>query len=259
MRLVSGQHFLLRIQLGLVVCGGALAWFGFKNARLSGVTKSDPQTITCRALTERGPGDNAHVRLTDFALLEESFVIEQIKGTSQAKVWMRSWVPAIPADHPYVRRAAEAREGEKVQLPTDFRVLVQRSVGSDLGFPGGRPPPQEIHGTVVNEIESIDSDVAQILRQSYPGVDTSRCWILEEGRSPPASSGGWKIAAGIGLMAGAVGWFVLALRLRARSAASTAARERRYRERRQAGGPGGAGGAPRGGDDPPPRSTRRGR
>ena len=55
-----------RIKIIVLVAGIALGYYGFKQWRLAGETKEEPQTITCKALGENGYGDNAYVKLTDF-------------------------------------------------------------------------------------------------------------------------------------------------------------------------------------------------
>ena len=63
--------------IGAVIGGVVLGWLGVRDLRLASVSDAEPQAITCRELAERGPGGNAHVRMSGFRLVVESFAMEQ--------------------------------------------------------------------------------------------------------------------------------------------------------------------------------------
>jgi hypothetical protein len=169
-----------------VIGGIGLGFYGFREMRLAQAAKPEPQKITCQALSEKGPGDNAHVIMTDAFLVTGSFAIQTKEKTQNASSWEKAWIPAVPMDSDYAKRWEAAEIGESVAPPTTFRVLVQTGKGNDAAME--RLVEQHvIEGTVINEIDSIDKGIEKLLRDSYPGVDVDRCWILEMGRKPMGS------------------------------------------------------------------------
>jgi hypothetical protein len=227
---------LSRLLIPFAVIGGALLWFGIRDVRLGRKAEAEPQTISCKALSERGPGANAHVRMTDFVLLTDWFVVRGSESSVMpgTQFWTESWVPAIPADHAFVASAAAAaEEGRELALPTDFRVIVELGAGSDLTLEREASVPV-IQGVVMNEIDSVDDDVAAILRSKYPGAAVDRCWILDAGRSPPAVGDAIpKIAGGLVLWAACGFTFVAVRRAARRREEREAAREQKRRTRRR--------------------------
>jgi hypothetical protein len=197
-----------RVQFIGVVGGAVLGFFGYQEMRLARAAKADPQTLTCKELSEKGPGDNAHVRMTDAYLVLRSFAIQtKEKDGPDASTWEKAWIPAVPADGDYAARVRAADPDEPIAPPTTFRVLVQTGKGSDASLASLEDRPA-IEGTVINEIDSIDSKIEKILRESYPGVDVNRCWILEMGRTPlgtgPATA---MLAGGAAVILGSILWW----------------------------------------------------
>jgi hypothetical protein len=180
------------ILLALVV-----AWMGVKEHTLSGVAKAEPKVVTCAQLEKEGPGDNAHLTLSDF-LLTSSFVYEAKKGSTSG--WKRVWVPAVPLDGPYAREAMAAYHANpdaEVPPPKDFRVVVAFDDVRDAKGLEAAGDRDTLTGVVVNVIEKIPSDTRRLLEQNYPGVPVDKCWILEVGRKPKrASTAYMMIAAG---------------------------------------------------------------
>jgi hypothetical protein len=218
-------EFLGKILLAAAIGGGALIWFGVKEYRLTRLARAEPQALTCRALQDGGPGDNAHVRLTDFVLLVDAFAV---KSTNGSPLWENAWIPAVPVDGAFAKEWMDTPDGKRLPPPKDLRVLVQWGHGSELQF-SYKPLPTVIQGTVINEIDALDDDVAKILADSYPGLDTGRCWILEKDRVPNSSGVGYAmIGGGLLLILGAATGGLYAHRASQRKAED----ERRFEERR---------------------------
>jgi hypothetical protein len=171
-----------------------LVFLGVQEYRLSKVAKAEPQTISCAQLAAKGPGDNAHVRLTDFEFTE-NYIYQEQKRSSK---WRTSYVPAVPprvlAD-PSVRVIKVLIKSNKARDENDLYAL-------------GQAP---IEGVVVNRIASLGSDERRLLKESYPDVDFDTCWIIEAGKSP-ASTGQLfgMIGGGTGLSIVAAGLLLVA-------------------------------------------------
>jgi hypothetical protein len=156
-----------RLLFALVIAGGVLVFAGVQEYRLSKVAKAEPQTITCAQLASKGPGENAHVRLTEFEFTENYVYQEQKRSTE----WKVSYVPAVPPrvkDDPGVRV---------------IKVLIKSTAARNENelFALGQAPVQ---GVVINTISALGRDERRLLKESYPGVDFDTCWIVEAGKEP---------------------------------------------------------------------------
>lgn len=176
-----------RLMLALLVAGGVLIFVGVQEYRLSQVAKAEPQTITCAQLASKGPGDNAHVRLTEFEFTDNYVFQEEKRSTD----WKVSYVPAVPPrikDDPGVRV---------------IKVLVKSTAArnEDQLYALGQSP---IQGVVINTVSSLGRDEKRLLKESYPNVDFDTCWIIHADKAP-ASRG--KL---MGLIGGGSGLAVVA-------------------------------------------------
>ncbi len=181
---------MVRLKLALIIGGGVLVFFGIQEWRLGSGCKSEAQKIKCSDLEAKGPGENAHIILTDFCLPNSSIIYN--KDTKSGK-YTCIWVPAVPNEGDYVKQYREAMQaGTQPSGPTGIKVIVEsKNVKNDAQLDefGNKT---EIEGTIVNKIESLGSDERKLLVSSYPGSSIDACYILEEGRKP----------AGTGALAG---------------------------------------------------------
>jgi len=176
----------MRIRIGIIIGALLLGWWGYKEFKLASGAKATPQKLTCAELGEKGPGANNHVALTDFFLVTHSFVYAEKKGK-----WDTVWVPAVPSDGPYLAKILEtmAEKGENAELPPpeDCKVIVQfKDVTSERAL-DSYSSRSNIKGLIINEIDSLGGEERRLLEQSYPGIDMSKCWILEPGRKPKSA------------------------------------------------------------------------
>lgn len=189
------------ILIVVVFGGGAMLWMGLREKKLAALAQAEPQVLTCRALQEHGPGANAHVRMTHFLLLVDSFAVEKKWNETS---WTRAWIPAVPVEGEFAKAWMEAPEGKRLRPPKDLRVLVELGKGDETLLQGVARA-DVLQGTVMNEIDALDGDVARILAASYPGVDPSRCWILQQGRVPKSGAAAWAlVAVGVAMIVGSL-------------------------------------------------------
>ena len=201
-----------RILLIIIVLGGMLAWFGFQEWRLASAASTTPKTITCADLEKNGPGDNAHVVLTDFLLCPSGFVYESSKGNDSN--YTKIWIPAVPLHGEYMEQLKKLADSGKdmahVPPPTNVRVIVRSSHVHNDGELEKLGDRDTIQGLIVNKVDSLGSKEREILAGQYPGINLDTCWILDEGRSPKSFGvAGGMIGGGAVLALIGVGGFVL--------------------------------------------------
>jgi hypothetical protein len=199
---------MFRLKIAIVVIGGVLTFFGFQELRLRSVVKSDPQTITCADLGEHGPGDNANVIMSDFLLCDFSYVYEQ---REHSRNWEKVWVPAVPLEGEYhqmilSRLKPDGSIDGEIPPPKDVKVIVQSSQVMNEGALTKLAADETLPGLIINEIASLGSEEQKLLRESYPGVDFNKVYILEHMRKPQhaglsaAMVGGGVLLAGVGVL-----------------------------------------------------------
>jgi hypothetical protein len=195
------MSFLARIFLLLVIFGGVILYVGIKEWRLSQAASPNPQTITCDQLEKKGPGNNLHVVLTDFILCEGSYVYQGSKNDNSR--WTKVWIPAVPIDGEYVqqlkRMIAENKTSGEIPKPKNLKVIVKTSNVHSESELDDYAKHQTIQGLLVNKVESLGSEERNILAGSYPGIDFSNCYILEEGRKPKSAGTAAAMMGGGGL------------------------------------------------------------
>ncbi len=170
--------------LAAVVVGGiALLVGAFMEGRLMGVASDRPQSMTLAQLADKGPGDNAHVLVTDY-FPGNNFVYSQrtVSGMPTGN-WTAVFIPVVPRTSNLIQDL-----GGEVKIPVDKIRVIVHSTGihsdTDLARFFGKPT---IQGTVVNSIRSLDGETQRLLREAYPGADFGSCYILQEGRKPSSA------------------------------------------------------------------------
>ena len=199
---------LLLIWLGL-----AGLYLGVQEWRLSRSARATPEHLTCEQLGDHGPGDNAHVIMSDLMLCDSAYVYRPEREGSP--LWAEAWIPAVPRGSAYCQEIARLKQADRKRRtfppPDDFRVLVKlTSTGAalDLSAPtlNEFTRRETLEGLVVNKIEKLDDEERKLLADSYPHVDLKRCWILEVGRQndtswrAPFFGGGGAVAIVVGVV-----------------------------------------------------------
>ena len=191
---------MLRFAILLFIIGGILALAGVRPVRLASIAQPVPQPITCADLAAHGPGDNAHVAMSGFFLAYLTYVKVQ---SADAQQWSAVFVPAVPLDSEYHRRVLEQIDAHKntvvgePPVPSGFGVIVRSAIvrtEDDIRALAGQ---NAIEGVVVNAFDPAPPGIVEALRQTFPGVDFDKVWVLDHGRTPPSPSRGY-VMLGIG-------------------------------------------------------------
>ena len=175
-----------RGKLILTAFGIGIFIYGTTEWQLKTVAKESPQTISAAALAANGPGNNANVRVTNFYVCTEDFVIEKRRRSDR---WSKVWVPVVPA-------------GQSPDMG-NIRIIVQDDDCEDEMDVAAMNGSGTLDGLIINKISGLGAEERRLLAKRYPGTDFNACYILDRGRRPIAS------AAVLGLMGG--GGFVALL------------------------------------------------
>lgn len=189
------------IRIGLVFLAGAGVCFyiGVKEHRLSSIADAEPQLITCADLAKDGPGSNAHVRISDY-ILSSSFIWQQRENSA---AYTKVYVPAMPVGGAYHQTIQqlylENPQRENYPEPTNVRVLLKSTKIKTMQDFNDFGLEETIDGLVINDIESLDQEEVDLLKNSYPGFNEQHCRIVEVGRKP-AGAGKLSMLYGGGAM-----------------------------------------------------------
>ena len=194
----------------LIVAGGVLLFMGFREFRMMQAAAAEPQTISCSELEKNGPGDNSHVIMEDFILLEQAFVYA---AATDSNTWTKLYIPALPIGGAYHMQLLSMRDEngqlpENTPMPENIGIIVKTEHISGEDELTTLAEADTLQGLVINTIKSLGSEEKRLLEQSYPGVDFEACLIIEHKRQPPsmgkvAALGGGGIAllfAGLGAL-----------------------------------------------------------
>ncbi len=169
-----------------LIGGGVLTFLGWQQWTIYKQGQPDPQTIRLADLAAKGPGGNIHVRVTDIDFGMN--VVYESKGSR----WTRVWIPMFPPGQ---------KGGPVKVLVKTFRVKDQKELDSFC------QQQRTITGVITNSIHSLGSAERKELEKGYPGVDFSKVWMIEDGRSFP---GGGTV---VGMIGGGLGLVVVGLLL----------------------------------------------
>ncbi len=184
-----------RIRLAMLILGGVLVWLGTKELELRGRSRVEAQVISCADLEARGPGDNLHIKLTDFQLLPK--YAYEVKGTR----WRGAWAPAVPA-----RVVAEAIARElKVELSAlkslsdeqikraeakledmdfEFKIIASFPKADGEEFMERMYAADDLEGMLMVDgyLTTLDKETKELLHGRYPLAKLNKCWVLVVGR-----------------------------------------------------------------------------
>lgn len=201
---------IFRLQIAALVGGALLAFFGVQEYRVSSSATVDPIEVDLAAVEKGEVHQNNHWRLGEHIAVYGACVYQYRQSKYETGEPGPStkldycYYPVLSYDHPFIQQFGEAESGADVPL-NDFRVLVKTKKYETLGaILDGLGNADSVQGLVVNLISGLDSEEKDLLKGSFPGLDTDKLLLLEEGRAPaPIGKSLGLIAGGLALVAGA--------------------------------------------------------
>ena len=179
----------MRILVIMIVIGAGLLFYGYQEMQLGSVAAEEPQKISCQKLFDSGPGDNAHIMLSDFFFCMGAYIHEKKPGKEE---FVKVWVPVAPRGGEYHQLIASMvdEKGDfkgKLPAPKNIRLILKTEhVKSDQSL-WKLMKEDTIQGLIVNEIKSLEGEELKLLQENYPGIDFSKVWLLEHKRNVSGS------------------------------------------------------------------------
>ena len=123
------------------------------------------------------------------------------KGAGGAIVgrWKKAWIPAVAQGFPGFGGPMGMPGG--AVMGGDIRIILKTTNAGNEAELRDQVTRPTVQGLVVNEIERMSGEEKKLLTESYPGVDFTRCWILELGREPSGVSKVLAFMGGGGMLA----------------------------------------------------------
>ena len=181
---------MFRIKLLLIIGGGALAYFGFQEFKVSKGSTAEPVNIELAEI-ETGSADtsNAHMLIGKHYPAFFELIYWGEEGTDKIDY---VYYPVLSETHPFVVEINKLFEKYPEEIPEDeipevgnFSVLVKSKRYKTLNeIPDGFEPVQLIQGLAINTISSLKKDEEDLMRQSFPKFDPDTVLVLEENREP---------------------------------------------------------------------------
>lgn len=214
-----------RIKLGLIILGGIIVFMGFQEFRLGSIAKTEPSTISLYDIETNGTIDNAHVKITEHDAIYGGLVYsyKQKKGSSDevsgSTAVKETYYPILSPEHPFIKAVDALLDQypdgipDEVELPelTGIKAIVKtKRFKKVVDFPEVFLQREEgVQGIVINEIESLGTEEADLMRESFPGADLENVLLIEEGRTPTSTMNSLgMMGGGIVLIALGIFWMV---------------------------------------------------
>jgi hypothetical protein len=196
----SVRRQILRYAIGLLIASGFLFLNTYREWKGNQGASASAEAISLEQLIARGPEGNPHLLLRDYTPCGNYTAIPNRQGDG----WGRVYVPLIPGKLPKYNEPLP-QNTDKVEVLVRYGTIKEPHHLSLLRNPSG------IRGLVINSIDPLSSRDRDALQEHYPGIDLSRCVIVEEGRAPSdefslqlsAGLGGFLLLGGLLLL----GWF----------------------------------------------------
>jgi hypothetical protein len=168
---------MVRFSVVVILLGVGLVVYGLYEWRLAGPASAQPEEISLKNLIARGPAGNPNIVLKDFDLCD-NFVESHHQNEGPNAPWTEVWVPVVPSDRPqpgpfpFNRRP---RQFDAILFST--RVRNHADILTYCALP-------RLRSMVINRIQGLGAEETNLLQQSYPDTDFSKCLIIHEGREP---------------------------------------------------------------------------
>ena len=187
-----------RATISILVLGCVLCFYGGREVLLARGASETPQDITCQQLIDHGFGSNAHVRLGEMRLLPYG-VHTADKATPDD--WKAVYIPVVPTSVVKAHtRFFGGTDWAAIKAGGDIHVIFKTPQVKTADDFNRELTLTSVDGLIVNHrlmnVESINGVAADLLHQSYPRLDLSKCYLISEGRQLNGGLGAAGVAGG---------------------------------------------------------------
>lgn len=218
---------MIRLKIALVIIGCVMAYFGYQEFTLSRYSSTEPVTVDMAEIEKGNLPTSNHVLIQEHVALFPLHVFSYSKSKYSNAAPNDStsvryvYYPVISKDNAFIKNLDQliAKHGSMQNIPpevpipqiTTAHLLVKTHKFDTVGqIPKSIDNVGSLQGLIINQIDSLDNDEANLVRQALPGVDVDKILILEEDRQPASFFKWFGLAGGgIGLCAIGLVWMFL--------------------------------------------------
>jgi len=207
-----------RVWIAAVVLGGMLAFYGYKEVKVSSGASGKATEMNLAGLEKGEDLANPHIRLDAHWALYPVCIFEY-EGVGQARDHHKvnyTYYPVISPEHPFLVTLAKLEEEygdldkapeEKLPEIEDFAVLVKtKRFGTVGAIPDDILPAESVQGLVVNRISKLETEECRLLRESFPKINLDKVLLLDSDRRPTSVLGSYGLMLlGLLVVAGGIG------------------------------------------------------
>lgn len=192
---------MFRIKAGLVLGGVFLIIFGVRDAWLNSSASSTPVPVDLAALENGGKVENENVVIGPHVALFPYYVFETPSDSDYGDLPVNYCVyPIISISGGELERMAK-HEGPDLPPLGNVAVLVKsKKYKRTSEIPESIEPRDSMQGLVINNINTLDNDMKDFIKKSYPNVNVDTVLVVEEGRSPNMILGALMAVGGIAMI-----------------------------------------------------------
>lgn len=198
---------MFRINLGLIIGGVVLAFYGVQEYRVSMGTSTAPESVSLQFVEMGQVPENNHVLFGEHVADYDGTVYEYEEGTGRVT---HAYYPIVSESHPFFAELSslEARYPDVNDAPDEewpmidnFKVLVKtKRFKTEDSIPDGMYWEDEVQGMVINLVESMDREEKKLIKEAYPELNMEQLLIVEDGRKPTSSVQSLGMVGGGGIL-----------------------------------------------------------
>lgn len=218
----------MRLILFAIIGGGFLTFNGYQEFVVSSNTKSTPSKVKVEDIEKGKKIDNNYVQLEKHIALIGGCVYSARLKKGEYAIQNSSkleyvYYPVISYNNPFLLKQEELinKFGSYEAIPqkllpkfSDIKVMIKSNIYDTVGsIPAEVDHKDSFKGLVINSIDSIKSDEAALLRQSFPGLNVSKVIIIEQNRKPSSTMMSMlMMAGGVLIIVGGGAWGLKSLK-----------------------------------------------
>lgn len=207
---------MFRLKLILIIIGATLIFKGYEEFKVSQKTSDVASEVALADLEKSAELENHYLTIGEHWAVFPACIYEYKTGkydskepTNSTKV-STTYYPIISNTHPYIvtTDALALQYDGYDKIPDEkrpdfkqFAILVKTDKYKTIGaIPEEWLEQQNITGLVVNEVDPLESEEMNLLRENFPRLNFDKVLILEQDRVPSSNVASFGMMSGGGLV-----------------------------------------------------------